>query len=313
MDMFALVAAFGGGAFGALIGALPAFILTGAVAIVGSAITLAGGTDFVVGNVAFGSVLGPHIAFAGGAAAAAYAAKTKNKNLVKSTTNGEQISENYIPNGTSIGLSLNLTHDYRVILVGGIFGVVGFLINHLYGSVLNLATDTVAMTVATSGILARLIVGKSGLIGQCVKSKGALCKGCKKCGRQFYSKGTELGYNVVLGGVIGILVSFTAMSLKNVVAPEVLGAFPTLCFGISALSLIFAQTGSDTPGTHHITLIGALATVMSGNALVGVVFAIVSCLLGDLALKSFNSQCDSHIDPPAIAIFICTFIINALF
>lgn len=314
MDILALMAAFGGGAFGALIGALPAFILTGAVAIAGAGIALAGGTDVLVGNVAFGSYLGPHIAFAGGVAAAAFAAKTKNVNKVKSTTTGETLDDTYISNGTSIGLSLNLTQDYRVLMIGGVFGIIGFLINYLYGSVLHLATDTVAMTVATSGILARLIIGKSGLIGTCVKEKSGLCKCCKKCGRQFFSTGRVLGYNIVLGATLGILVSGVAMSLKNLnLAPEILSVFPTLCFGISALSLIFAQTGSETPATHHITLIGALATVMSGNILVGVGFAVLSCLIGDFTLNTFNSQCDSHIDPPAMAIFICTFLINAFF
>lgn len=314
MDIFALAAAFGGGAFGALIGALPAFILTGVVAIAGAAVSLAGGPDLVVGNIAFGSFLGPHIAFGGGVAAAALAAKLKNVKSAMTTSTGDVIDETYIPNGTSIGLSLNLTEDYRVLLVGGVFGMLGFLINYFYGSILHLATDTVALTVATSGIIARLIIGKSGLIGKCVKEDGKLCKGCKKCGRHFFSTGSALGYNVILGASIGILVSYVAMSLSNTgVASEMLSVFPTLCFGISALSLIFAQTGSATPATHHITLVAANATILSGNPLIGVIFAVLSCLLGDFVLNTFNSQCDSHIDPPACAIFICTFIIMALF
>ena len=77
MDLFALVAAFGGGVLGAYMGALPVFILTGLIAIVGATSAMAGGTDMTVGYVAFGSYLGPHIAFAGGVAAAAYAGRTK--------------------------------------------------------------------------------------------------------------------------------------------------------------------------------------------------------------------------------------------
>ncbi|MDB8790443.1 hypothetical protein PN290_01110 [Romboutsia sp. 1001216sp1] len=306
MDIFAMVAAFGGGAFGALIGALPAFILTGVIAIAGAAIGMAGGSDLVVGNVAFGSFLGPHIAFAGGVAAAAYAANKRSTSTSKVTSTGEKIlGSDEVESGTSIGLSLNLTGDYKVLLVGGIFGILGFLINYLYASVLVLPTDTPGMTVFTLGVIARLTLGNSGLFGKYDKNKK----------RKYLSTGKMLGYNIVLGASLGIVVSYVAASLSNTfeVAPEVISLFPTLCFGISALSLIFTQTGSATPATHHITLISALAAVVSGNPIFGVLFGIISCLIGDFGANTLNSNCDSHIDPPAFSIFICTFIINFIF
>ncbi|MGL5313491.1 MAG: hypothetical protein ACRC92_09610 [Peptostreptococcaceae bacterium] len=304
MDILALVAAFGGGAFGALIGALPAFILTGAICIAGAAISLAGGPDLVVGNVAFGSFLGPHIAFAGGAAAAAFAANMRGTKKAVSST-GEVIETvNDVPNGADICLSLNITGDYKVLIAGGVFGILGFLIHYLYTNVLGLATDTVAMTVATSGIIARLLLGRTGLTGK-FTGEGK---------RVYFSTGKAFVYNVVMGLILGIVVSYVAASLSNAGVPDtVLSSFPVLCFGISAFSLIFAQTGSAVPGTHHITLIGALAAVNSGNPLMGVLFAVISTLIGDFALNTFNSHNDSHIDPPAIAIFICTFIILAIF
>lgn len=304
MNILALVAAFGGGAFGALIGALPAFILTGAICIAGAGISLAGGADLIVGNIAFGSFLGPHIAFAGGVAAVAYAANMRSTNKVKATTTGEAIETVQVPNGADICLSLNITGDYTVLVVGGLFGILGYGIHYLFASVLALQTDTVAMTVATSGIIARLLLGRSGLTG----------KFTGEGNRKYFSTGKELVYNIVMGAILGIVVSYVAASLKSVGVPaELLASFPVLCFGISAFSLIFAQTGSAVPGTHHITLIGALAAVNSGNPLIGVLFAIISTLIGDFVLNTFNSHNDSHIDPPACAIFICTFIILAIF
>lgn len=306
MDIFAMVAAFGGGAFGALIGALPAFILTGVIAIAGAAIGMAGGADLVIGNVAFGSFLGPHIAFAGGVAAAAYAANRRNVGTSKVTSTGEKIlGSDEVESGTAIDLSLNLTGDYKVLLVGGIFGVLGFLVNYLYASVLVLPTDTPGMTVFTLGVIARLVLGNSGLFGKYDKNEK----------RKYFSTGKILGYNIVLGASLGIVVSYVAASLSNTfeVAPEVISLFPTLCFGISALSLIFTQTGSATPATHHITLISALAAVVSGNTIFGVIFGVISCLVGDFGANTLNSNCDSHIDPPAFSIFICTFIINFIF
>ena len=45
----------------------------------------------------------------------------------------------------------------------------------------------------------------------------------------------------------------------------------------------------------------------------GVIFGTISGLLGDIADASINSGTDSHIDPPATAIFIMTFVVNAIF
>ena len=76
-----LLTAFAGGAFGAAVGALQSFTLAGFV-VVGELYalahrTLGAGTVPVdiTGSVAFGVVLGPHVAFGGGAAAVAFAAK----------------------------------------------------------------------------------------------------------------------------------------------------------------------------------------------------------------------------------------------
>ena len=74
LDWTTLLAALGGGALGAAFGALPAFIFTGFAVIAGVAIAAAGGGSQFLADVPFGPVFGPHISFAGGAAAAGYAA-----------------------------------------------------------------------------------------------------------------------------------------------------------------------------------------------------------------------------------------------
>ena len=72
MHWSSLFAAFGGGLLGAAIGAVPVFVFTGLLAIVGVAAAASGGTELI--GVAFGPVMGPHVSFGGGVAAAAYAA-----------------------------------------------------------------------------------------------------------------------------------------------------------------------------------------------------------------------------------------------
>lgn len=298
MDLFALVAAFGGGIIGAYMGALPAFIMTGIFALVGGVLTAAGvGGDIAVGMLAFGSFVGPHIAFAGGVAAAGYAGK-KGK----------------LSSGTDILSSLNGLGEPDVILVGGIFGVLGYLVSYgigmlpVIGNAGPATTDLPGITVFILAVITRLVFGQTGLTGKYT--------GTGK--REWFSTGKGFVYNVVLGGGIGIVVSCLAVVLYQSGNTAAFGIFPIICFGFAAISLIFTQTGFATPATHHIFLPAALAASAGilawgeSGFVLGVVFGILGSLLGDLVGKTLNSHCDTHIDPPATTIFILTIIINAI-
>lgn len=307
MSILSVLAAFGGGAFGAAIGGLPAFIMTGIIAVVGTAIGLGTGTDVITGNIAFGTFFGPHIAFAGGVAAAAYAAR-KNNALAGGNLGGGDVAvaaPQGITNGADILYSLNGTGDWTVLAVGGLFGVLGLLINYLYANILTIPTDTVAMTVATSGILVRFVIGKTGLTG---KYEGS-------APREYFPKGNSLVYNIVLGLIVGLVVCYTGTILVDAgVSTEIMqGSYPGFVFAISAISLIFAQTGSASPTTHHISITAAYAFVWSGSPIIGVVTAIVAALLGEFFVKTINSHCDSHIDPPACTIFLVSLVVFMIF
>jgi hypothetical protein len=291
MDIFALIAAFGGGVLAATIGALPTFIFAGFIVIAGAAIELGGGSDFVVGNVAFGSFFGPHIAFSGGVAAAAFAANKKK----------------LMDSGANI-VAAGFGHDdASPLLVGGVFGVIGYLIHYLYAGVLAIPTDTVALTVATLGIIIRFAFGSTGLFGKFEGDK-----------REWIPTGTALMKTLCLGVGVGALVGGVAASLF--MQGVDVGVFPVLCFGISAGLLIFTQCGFAVPGTHHISLPAGLAAVgaMGGGdpmmgVVMGIVFGVLGSFMGDVVGRAVNSHCDSHIDPPAITIFTLTFITIAVF
>lgn len=287
MDIFALIGAFGGGIVGAYLGALPVFILTGALAIAGAVVAMAGGADVTIGYVAFGSYLGPHVAFAGGVAAAAYAGKKK---LIKS--------------GTDILSPLYGVSDPMTLVVGGAFGVLGFVIHYFTGSVLRLNTDLPGITVIISALIARFAFGSSGLIGKVQQGEK----------RAYMAGGKELFCLVLLGAGIGTATGFVYQTMAAAgVSEAAIGNFPVLCFGIAGFSLMFTQTGFAVPSTHHIALVSALAAVLSGNPLMGVVFGILTALFGDFAGRTFNSYCDTHVDPPACTIFVFTFLVNILF
>ncbi|WP_432403178.1 hypothetical protein [Wukongibacter sp. M2B1] len=281
----ALLAAFGGGLFGAALGALPAFIFTGFVGLAGVAIIGSGGTVDILGQVAFGTLLGPHIAFAGGVAAAGYAANKKKA----------------LGSGTDILYPLMKTNDAMVLIVGGVFGILGYVINYLYSEVLALQTDTVAMTVFTSGVIARLVFGSTGIFGKYEdeKTESGASSGAVVAKRRFIPDSKSLSTTIVLSLGLGLVISY-------VVDITQIGA---LGFCISAASLIFAQTGFSIPTTHHITLIAGVATIATGSIFMGAVFAIISGVLHEIIGLTLNSYNDTHIDPPATAIFIVTFII----
>ena len=282
MDILALIAAFGGGIIGAYMGALPAFIMTGIYALVGGVLTAAGvGGDVAVNYLAFGSFVGPHIAFAGGVAAAGYAGR-KGK----------------LASGTDILSSLNGLGepDYCI----GLLPVIG--------SAGPATTDLPGITVFILAVVTRLAFGKTGLTGKYTGSGK----------REWFATGKGFIYNVVLGGGIGIVVGFIAAFLYENEFTAAFSIFPIVCFGFAAITLIFTQTGFATPATHHIFLPSGLAAVAGitawgpAGALLGVLFGILGSLLGDLVGKSLNSHCDTHIDPPATTIFILTIVINAV-
>ena len=142
-----VLAAFGGGLFAAAIGTLPSFVFTGLLVVAGAAVAAAGGGTDMLTHVAFGPVFGPHIAFGGGAAATAYAYR---RGLIES--------------GRDISLPLMGLNRPDVLLVGGAFGSAGYLLEFLWRLIgLGPRTDTIAMTVVISAMIARLLFGRSGL------------------------------------------------------------------------------------------------------------------------------------------------------
>lgn len=270
LDPNVLLAVFGGGVFGAAIGALPAFIFTGFLVLVGAAVAVASGNPVVLNSIAFGPYFGPNVSFAAGVAAAAFAARA-----------------GLVPAGNDLTVALHKTKSFAVLLIGGVFGVVG----HLIASALNFGkfpSDNIAIAVVVSGCLARLMFGKTGLFGKSDKPK------------RLGPAGDSIAMNLLFSAAIGFLAAYAGL----------ITGVPTLGFGISAVSLIFTQTGSAVPATHHITLPAAVAAAAFGNLWMGALFGALGFLVGDFGGNLLNQNVDTHIDPPAFAIAILTLVVN---
>ena len=233
--------------------------MTGVIALIGGIATASGApADLTIGFLAFGAFLGPHVAFAGGVAAAGFAGKTKR-----------------IKSGSDIFIALNQLKSPAVLLVGGIFGMLGFLIHYLIGIIPFAALpDLPSITVVILAVITRLLFGSSGLTGECTgpdKRVWLLC-------------GNDILYDVLLGGGVGTAVAFVGSALSGAGAGDtVLSVYPVICFGFSAVTLLLPRWALPYPQrtTSHFALrlravLGISLFGPVGGALLGTLFGALS-------------------------------------
>ncbi|MFC7115391.1 hypothetical protein ACFQH2_11160 [Natronoarchaeum sp. GCM10025703] len=328
--------ALAGGAFGAALGALPAFVFTGFLVIAGSL----GGGGFGVG-VGFGPVFGPHISFAGGAAAAAYAA-----------SRGKMESGFDYHNGKDITFALGSRPD--ILAVGAAFGAFGLLLEQLSRQ-LALPLDPIPLSIVISALVHRLVFGYSviGIVSD--KADGILDMS------PFEREETRDAGEVVGDGekdgadrlavepwlpemykwshvaTIGVVAGLAAAVITHrmIVGAGHGGVAVFAGFGISAASLLFLNLGiGRIPVTHHMTLPAATAYAATnestmtalgvdpsagiafgaaGAIIVGAIFGLYGALAGEFLQRIFYAHSDTHFDPPAASIVVTTATIGILF
>jgi hypothetical protein len=319
-EEFALlfIIALAGGAFGAALGALPAFIFTGFVVFLGEGVAilqreLTGSVEAIPkGDIAAG-ITGV-IAFAGGVAATAYA--------------GKKYPE-MEPDGWDYHFGKNILYAFGtkpdILAVGAIFGVLGMLINQFAAATLVVGgtglTDSIALSVVATAFVARIafdypLVGKSAGSNildmtpfkreepraATVADGGEVPP--EHAGRLATEPWLPHQYKwsgvATIGLVGGILGGFIYIKTGSIF----------MGYAISAMSLLFLQLGVEKiPVTHHITLIGAVGAVVFlpvASPVVALVaagiFGAVSGLFGEVTQRMFYAHSGTHVDPPAMAI-----------
>ncbi len=313
-----LIAALAGGAFGAALGALPSFVFTGFVVLLGEGLGalqaeladagVEGIALDVTGAIGFGPVVGPHIAFAGGVAATAYA--------------GKRYPEMGTPGGFHFGKEITYAFGTKpdILLVGALFGALGMLVTQI-GEGIGLPLDNIAMSVALTALVARVVFDYP-LIGT-PAGNGYLDmspfeRGETRAGSERPSTEPWLPHQYTWSGV-------TAIGLVG----GVLGGWAWLetgsmflGYGISAASLLFLNLGVEKiPVTHHITLLGSSGAMIAASAvgsdpvvlIVAALFGCLSGLFGEVTQRVFYSHSGTHVDPPAMAIAIMTLLIGVLY
>lgn len=277
IDLTFLFIAFAGGVAGAAFGALPNFIFCGFMAIVGAAIAVANGDGTFSNLVAWGPFFGPHISFAGGAAAAAYAAR-KGK----------------LASGRDITTALIGLEAPDVLLVGGLFGALGYLLQWVFSLVPNIGTaswtNTIALAIVANAIIARLMFGKTGVFGSVRKGDNRWVA-------------TEVGsWLPWQSHPLQLLLLAIGVGLPVAYITKLMPASVGLGFGIVAASLIFLQYGTKVPVSHHIALSAEVVTAITGDVMWGLALAIVAAFLGEFYAALFTAHGDTHIDPPSAAL-----------
>ncbi|WP_022867587.1 membrane protein [Schaalia vaccimaxillae] len=296
MDLFWMLLALAGGAFGAMIGANYAFGFTGLTILTGFAIGAATGNTAFLDWVSFGPVFGPHIGFAGGVAGAAYAAK-----------------KGYMPSGRDVNTQLVGFGKPDILLVGAVFGLGGYIFKSLVSLIpwFGSHTDAVALTVVTSGIVARLMFGKTGVFHKLTAPEGD---------KRWLDWQETPGQLLTVSGFASLLASGAAVMLVGYLAPLAADAAfvqnnaQIIPFSISSVCIFFVAMGYKFPVTHHMTIIAGLAAIQfltitgSGFAavLIGTCFGVVSGFAGEYAARWTNAHGDTHIDPPAAVIWFMT-------
>lgn len=297
IDIVSILGAIAGGLFGAAIGGLHAFVFTGLIALFGLVSLIADPNSTILSDIAFGPVFGPHIAFAGGVAAAAYAAR-------------RQAFE-----GKDIVTPLAKLARPDVLLVGALFGAFGYFVQQLVAIIpwFGAHTDSVAVTVIISALVVRLVFGKKRLFAR---------NGTEASGWAAYSP-TDKGRwiqgqerfvpNTVLGIFVGLLAAYATVTIAQSL-PSIAGSAPIFMFAVSAISLVLLSMGQAVPVTHHITLPAGVAAVsflpIVGEPWIALVIGTGAGLLGAWIAEFFSrlwlAHGDTHIDPPAAAIWPVT-------
>ena len=320
-----LLAGLAGGVIGAALGGLPAFSLAGASIIVGEAINVAAGDPSptaaanpaaldavgLTGTLGFGPVIGPHVAFAGGVAAAAYVARDETADTTFRYHQAKQISK-------------PLPSAPDVLLVGAAFGLLGVLLAQLTAAG-GIPVDPIALAIVISGFLHRIAFGypvvgriRDGFLDMTPYEEGVIHGAAGdtdapgSAGRQVVEPWLPDHYEwptvAVLGAGVGLASGYIAQVTGSVF----------LAFGLTAASLAFYSLGLySLPITHHMALpasIVALAVPFGDpvGLVVAAIFGIVAALSGEFFERLLYARADTHLDPPAASLVLTSLLITLL-
>jgi hypothetical protein len=76
--------------------------------------------------------------------------------------------------------------------------------------------------------------------------------------------------------------------------------------------LVSTGTIQQMPIMHCMAIIAAWTFMHTGSILAGGIAAIIAGMVQELSARLFYNHASTHVDPPAMAIAICTLLVNLL-
>ncbi len=199
-------------------------------------------------------------------------------------------SRKYDIKGWQITKSLTFTKDPLVICMGGIGAVIGYLMFTFF-TWAKLPLDCGALTVMLAEMIFRLFFQKGKQYNEYHLHQ------LSKLGAKYWLY--ELVVAVVVAAASGYFVIQTGILMMP--------------FYISAATLLLSFVDPAFPATHQISMVASYAAFYSGNLAIAVLFGVLGQLIMIGFSAGFNTDMKTHIDPPAVAIAICSLLIFTIF
>lgn len=311
---FAMV--FCGDVIGTALGTLWAVIVCALLIIVGIGVVMAGGSDFILNQIALGPFFGPHLgSFLVPIMASAYAAGVRKNHP---TGNGKDI------------VSPLFATSWDVLVVGGLCGCFNWvLFNLLIKTPILNQFDGLGLSIMICCLLARALFTREGPFGsmESIRTVGLLKTDNGRISWQA-NQSTNFPRSMLLGGCLGALFGGIALAIIDAMQPmvdsgvvnsgNVLLCAQLIGWAIAIFSLLPAffatKSFSNVPSWHSQCSVPALVAIYTGSITAAAVTGVLMWLLQELMARLIqNHASNSFCDPPASAIAFGTFFVNILF
>jgi len=262
--------AFCCGVIGACAGAFQECLLAGIVMVFMTAFPKVG----LIGDVVSYGLI-PFVAFSGAVAGTAYASKVRKHDF----------------GGAAILTSLCKTADISVLVVSGLFAVLGLALATYLGKI-PIVFDNGGVSVIISAIFVRIVFGDGKFLNPSLKSMP-----------RYTSKKSEWFFWLFLGLVIGCGAGFIIDKTGNYFLP----------FYLSLASLLFWFLENDFPPSHHITCVAGYAMMATHSIVAAAIWGAIACAMSMFIGDAINTDSSTHFDPPATTIGILSIVIYIIY
>ncbi len=280
MDLLTLAISFFAGCFAACIGGGAAFVLHGLIGLVG--VAALGSADATLAfGISFGPLLVPFCSYAAGVAALQYACR-----------------RGYTTERTNSMMPLISLGKYDVIIVGGLFAVIGQLVGTVSSSLLGQYMDTGSFSVLTVLVIAKLVFAPKEWLG-------VVSDEVKAVGGRFSPKAPGWGpFATIAAGklVLGAIVAaFSAFMYQTMMASEALSAVAMYAGYFLFAFVLFL----GIPPFFNIALVTTMTIAASGSIICGIAGGVLTLFICDLLSRLFSCHATGgYID--CVAASICT-------